>query len=96
MEPLYTMTTLQRNPSLVKEEAKTQLVRITEQKGDSYIFASQAAFEERIRREREDAAYEARLMEAVGRGLADIRDGRFTTSIDDAFAEAAALRGSYA
>ena len=32
--------------------------------------------ERRIAREREDAAYEARLLDAVGRGIADIEQGR--------------------
>ena len=46
----------------------------------------------RIAREREDAAYEARLAEAVGRGIADIEAGRYVTSVDEAFARADALR----
>ena len=93
MEPIFSMTTLQRNPTTVKEKAKAGLVRITEQKGESYVFCSEAAFEERIRKEREDAAYEARLLESVGRGIADIRDGRYVTSIDEAFARAIAGDG---
>ena len=96
MEPIFSMTTLQRNPSAVKESAQDGLVRITEQGGGSYIFCSEAAFEERIRKEREDAAYEARLLESVGRGVADIRDGRYATSLDDAIAEAEKLRAAYA
>lgn len=96
MEPIFSMTTLQRNPSAVKESAKAGVVRITEQSGQSYVFCSEAAFEERIRQEREDAAYEARLLESVSRGIADIRDGRYATSIDEAFAEAEKLRSAYA
>lgn len=45
-----------------------------------------------IAKEREDAAYEARLIEAVGRGIADIEEGNFTTSVDDAFARVEELR----
>lgn len=96
MEPIYSMTTLQRNPSTVKAKAKTELVRITEQGGDAYVFCSEAAFEERIRKEREDAAYEARVLDAVGRGVADIKEGRYVTSIDEAFARAGQLKESYA
>ena len=95
MEPIFSMTTLQRNPSKVKSSAKQGLVRITEQTGESYVFCGEAAFEERIRKEREDAAYEARLLESVGRGVADIRDGRYVTSIDDTFAAAAKLRAAH-
>ena len=40
----------------------------------------------------EDAAFEARLTEAVGRGIADIEAGRFTTSVEEAFARAEELR----
>lgn len=96
MEPIYSMTTLQRNPSAVKEDAKSNIVRITEQGGGGYVFCSEEAFEARIAREREDAAYEARLLEATARGIADIEAGRFTTSVDDAFARAGALKERYA
>lgn len=96
MEPIYSMTTLQRSPGKVKEDAQRGLVRITEQGGGGFVFCSEAAFEDYVARQREDAAYEARVIEAVGRGLADIDAGRFTESIDDAFARAAELRKRYA
>ena len=96
MEPIYSMTTLQRNPSAVKEDAKSGVVRITEQGGGAYVFCSEAAFEARIAREREDAAYEARLLEAVGRGIADIDAGRYTASVREAFDRAEKLRARYA
>ena len=94
MEQIFSMTTLQRNPTVVKASAQNALVRITEQSGRSYVFASEEAFEERIHREREDAAYEARLLDSVGRGIADIRDGRFVTSVNEAFLKAAELRAN--
>ena len=84
MEPIYSMTTLMKNPSKVKTSAQRQLVRITEQGGEGYIFSSEKAFEDRIAKERAEAAYEARLLEAVGRGLSDIENNRFYTSIDAA------------
>ena len=96
MEPIYSMTTLQRSPGKVKEDARRGLVRITEQGSGSYVFCGEDAFEDYIARQREDAAYEARIIEAVGRGLADIDAGRFTESVDEAFARAAALRARYA
>ena len=96
MEPIFTMTALQRNIAQVKEAAADEIVRITEQGGPGYIFGSEAALEKRIAAEREDAAYEARLLEAVGRGVADIGAGRFSSSIDDAFAKAAIIRERYA
>ena len=96
MEPIYSMTTLQKNPSEVKKQAKHDLVRITEQGGAGYIFCSEEAFEKRIAKEREEAAYEARLMDAVGRGITDIEAGRYVTSIDEAFENADKLRKNYA
>lgn len=96
MEPIFSMTALQRKTAEVKEIAQRELVRITEQGSAGYIFASEEAFERRIAAEREDAAYEARLLEAVGRGAADIDAGRFADSIDAAFEKAAAMRARYA
>lgn len=92
MEPIFSMTTLQRNPGQVKSAAQDSVVRITEQGAGAYVFCSEETFERRIAAEREDAAFEARLSEAVGRGIADIEAGRFTTSVDDAFQRAAELR----
>lgn len=96
MEPIYSMTALQRTPNEVKQEAQKGIVRITEQGGGSYVFCSEDEFERRIEREREDAAYEARLVEAVGRGIADIEAGRYVTSVDEAFTRARELRARYA
>lgn len=86
------MTTLQRNPSQVKDAAKNSVVRITEQGVGAYVFCSEEAFDKRIAQEREDAAFEARLAEAVGRGVADIEAGRYVTSVDEALSRAALLR----
>lgn len=95
MEPIYSMTTLQRNPSVVKKDARQGVVRITEQGGRSYVFCSEEAFESRISKERAEAAYEARLMDAVGRGIADVEAGRFTSSVEEAFSKAEQLRKHY-
>lgn len=92
MEPIFSMTTLQRNPAQVKTAARDSVVRITEQGAGAYVFCSEEAFERRIAAEREDAAFEARLSEAVGRGIADIEAGCFTTSVEDAFRRADELR----
>lgn len=55
-------------------------VRITEQGVGAYVFCS------------EGAAFEARLMDAVGRGVADIGAGRYVTSVEEAFARADEMR----
>ena len=96
MDAIFSMTTLQRNPSEVKRAAQENLVRVTEQGSPAYVFCSEDTFEQIIVREREDAAYEARLLDAVGRGVADIEAGRFVTSVSDAFNRAAELRQRYA
>ncbi|HAM16495.1 MAG TPA: hypothetical protein DCP91_11705 [Eggerthellaceae bacterium] len=90
------MTALQRNISDVKEAARNEVVRITEQGGSAFVFGSEEAFEKRIAAEREDAAYEARLLEAVGRGVADIGAGRYAESVDDVFRKAESMRSRYA
>lgn len=96
MESINSMTTLQRNPSQVKSAAHDDVARITEQGTGAYVFCSEEVFEERIAKEREDAAYDARLIESVGRGVADIQAGRYVTSLDEAFECAAELRRSRA
>lgn len=62
----------------------------------AYVFCIEGVFEECIAEEREDATYEARLLESVGRGVADIQAGRYVTSLDEVFERAAELRGSRA
>ena len=96
MEPIFSMTSLQRTPSEVKAAARDSVVRITEQGAAAYVFCSEEAFARRIEAERAEAAFEARLEEAVGRGLADIEEGRYSTSIDEAFARADHLRAQRA
>lgn len=90
------MTTLQRSPSQVKAAARGNVVRIKEQGMGAYIVCSEEVFEEHIAKEWEDAAYEARLLESVGRGVADIQAGRYVASLDEAFERAAELRRSRA
>lgn len=92
MEPIFSMTTLQRSPSQVKDAARDSVVRITEQGAGAFVFCSESAFERRIAAEREDAVFEARMLDAAGRGIADIEAGRFTGSVEEAFARADELR----
>jgi PHD/YefM family antitoxin component YafN of YafNO toxin-antitoxin module len=92
MTAIFPITSLQRNPSEVKKAAQDSIVHITEQGAAAFVFSSEKAFEERIAKEREDAAYEARLIEAVGRGIADIEAGRYYDDVDEAIAEARRLR----
>ncbi len=65
---------------------------ITEQGIGANVSCSEEAFERRAASEREGTAFEARLSETIGRGVADIEAGRFTTSVEDAFQRADELR----
>lgn len=96
MEPICPMTTLQRNPPQVKSAERNNVARVTEQGTGAYVFCGEEVFEERIAKERVEAAYEARLIESVGRGVADIQTGCYVTSLDEAFERAAVLRGKHA
>jgi predicted transcriptional regulator len=96
MTAIYPITALQRNPKELREKAASGIVHITENGSSAYVFCSEEAFAERIRREREDAAFEARLDETIGRGLADIQTGNFYTDIDEALRRVEELRGNHA
>ncbi|WP_019238766.1 MULTISPECIES: hypothetical protein [Enorma] len=65
---------------------------ITEQGVDANVSCSEEDFEHRVAEEREETTFEARLSDAIGRGVVDIEAGRFTTSVDDAFQRADELR----
>lgn len=92
---IFPITALAKNVKAVKEAAQDSVVQITENGYGAYVFTSMQAFQDLIKREREDAAYEREFMQAVERGEADLKAGRYVTSIDDAFQEAAKLRGSH-
>lgn len=92
MEPVFSMSALQRNPSLVLQAAREGVVRVTEKGAPAYVLCAEDVFEERISRERADAAYEARMLGAVARGIADIEAGRCYTSVEEAFSRADEVR----
>jgi hypothetical protein len=84
MEAVYPLTALQKKQGQVRESADKNVVRITENGHAAYIFCSEEVFMRRIEAEREDAACEALLLEAVGRSVADIDAGNYVESIDEA------------
>ncbi|MDR1015741.1 MAG: hypothetical protein LBL86_12320 [Coriobacteriales bacterium] len=92
MTAIYPIAALQHNPKELRERAANDIVHITENGSAAYVFCSEETFAEYVRREREDAVFEARLGEAIGRGLADIRTGNFYTDIDEALEHADELR----
>jgi len=96
MEPIFPITALQKNPAEVKAAAEKDLVRITEDGLGAFVFASEEVYERKIREAVEEARYLARISAAIGRGIADIEAGRFTTSVDEAFDRATQLRADNA
>lgn len=94
LSPIFPITALSKDPKRVKESAKDHVVRITENGVGAYVFASERAFQERIEREREDAAYEAYLSAAIDRGLQDVEAGRVVGTRAAMFAEASKRRES--
>lgn len=94
MDPIFSMTTLQRSPGKVKEAARSGIVRITEQGSGGYIFASEKAFAEYVAIQREEAISEARITDSVDRAIADIAAGHFVDSVDLAFARAKEVQGN--
>ena len=89
---IYPITAISKNPKEVKEQADKGIVHITENGRGAYVFMGMQVFDDLIRREREDAAYEQYLHDEVGRGIADLEAGRYTTSIDAAFDRAVEIR----
>ncbi|VWM03362.1 Uncharacterised protein [Collinsella sp. AK_207A] len=89
---IYPITAISKNPKAVKEQADKGIVHITENGRGAYVFMGMQVFDDLIRREREDAAYEQYLHDEVGRGIADLEVGRYTTSREAMFARAAEIR----
>ena len=89
---IYPITAISKNPKEVKEQADKGIVHITENGRGAYVFMGMQVFDDLIRREREDAAYEQYLHDEVGRGIADLEAGRYTTSREAMFARAAEIR----
>ena len=96
LSPIYPITSLSKDPKKVKEEARSSIVRITENGRGAYVFTSEKALQELIAREREDAKYEAYLTAAIEQGVNDVETGRYVTSRAEMFAEAAKRRKQYA
>lgn len=87
MDAIYSATMLRDRPREVKEAARHNLVRITENGNGAFVFCSEEIYREKIAEAAEQAAYETRVSMAIERGRADA--GRvFDGSLDSLFAEA--------
>ena len=87
MNPIFPISALQKRQREVKEAAKSNVVRITENGTGAYVFCTEGAFKRALEEAAEDAAYEARLEAAILRGRADIAAGRYVEGADAARAE---------
>ena len=89
MDAIYSATMLRDKPREVKEAARHNLVRITENGNGAFVFCSEEIYRERLEEAAEKAAYEARVYMAIERGRSDVASGRiFNGSLDELFAEA--------
>ena len=77
LEPIYPITALQKNTAEVKEAARRDVIRITENGVGAYVFASEEVFERSVREAADRAVEEALLSGAIERGRADIAAGKF-------------------
>ena len=87
LSPIFPISALQKRQREVKEAARDDVVRITENGSGAYVFCSEAAFKRALAEAAEEAAYEARMEAVILRGKADIAAGRFIEGTDAARAE---------
>ena len=89
MDAIYSATMLRDRPREVKEAARHNLVRITENGNGAFVFCSEEIYREKIAEAAEQAAYETRVSMGIERGREDITAGRvFNGSLDDLLDEA--------
>lgn len=79
LDPIFPITALQKKTAEVKDAARQEIVRITENGLGAFVFASEEVYEARVREAVEQAVEEALLSIAIERGRADIDAGRFMT-----------------
>lgn len=89
MDAIYSATMLRDRPREVKEAARHNLVRITENGNGAFVFCSEEIYREKIAEAAEQAVYETRVSMGIERGRGDIAAGRvFNGSLDNLLAEA--------
>ena len=87
MTPIFPISALQKRQREVKEAAKNDVVRITENGMGAYVFCTEETFRRVIEDAAENAAYEARMEAIILRGREDIAAGRYIEGTDAARAE---------
>ena len=92
METVFPIVALSDQLQEVKEAAKNNLVRITEDGSPAWVFASEEAFEKHVNNAVADALYEARVGSAVARGMSDFEHDRYVVETDAVRAELSRMR----
>ena len=82
LDPIYPITALQKKTAEVKEAARHDVIRITENGIGAFVFASEEVYEKQLREAASAAAEEALISQAIERGRADIASGRFIVGVD--------------
>lgn len=87
MTAIYSSAALKTRQREIKDIAMKEVVHITENGNGAFIFCSEEVFEKELRNAAEQAAYEARLIDTIERGRADIAAGRYIEGLDEGLAE---------
>ncbi|MBR3225697.1 MAG: hypothetical protein IKF78_10310 [Atopobiaceae bacterium] len=85
MEAIYSSVALRDRQREVKDAARKDVVRITENGNGAFVFCSEEVFERRLQRAADEALYAERMAQAVRDGRADVKAGR-TLSLEEGFA----------
>ena len=91
MEAIYSSVALRDRQREVKDAARKDVVRITENGNGAFVFCSEEVFERCLQRAADEAIYAERMAQAVREGREDVDAGR-TYSIDEGFAAIEARR----
>lgn len=87
MTAIYSSAALKTRQREIKDIAMKEVVHITENGNGAFIFCSEEVFEKELRNAAEQAAYEARLIDTIERGRAEIAAGRYIEGLDEGLAE---------
>ena len=82
LDPIYPITALQKKTAEVKEAARHDVIRITENGIGAFVFASEEVYEKQLREAASAAVEEALIAQEIERGRADIASGRFVVGAE--------------
>jgi len=91
MPQVFPSTALRSSQAAVKQAANIEPAIITDGSNLHFLFLSERDYAERIKREKEMAAYEARMARGIERAKAGIARGEYVIGAEEAVAKARAL-----